>query len=85
MASQTVARTQLRLKAREDLAAAKGFDSLEKFQEHLKSCPDEEKAALLVEMNALATKAVGDEQAKPARSGKSMWKRAKLIIPFASA
>ena len=54
---------------------------------HIKTCPEEEKAALLAELNDLATKALAAAAAAApaARSGKSLWGRAKVMIPFASA
>lgn len=54
------------------------FDSLEALEAHIKSCPAEEKAALLAELNEMATKAL--ERAAP-RSGKALWGRAKVMIP----
>ena len=51
---------------------------------HIKTCPEEEKAALLKEMNQLAMAALEASKA-PTRSGKSLWKTAKVMIPFASA
>jgi len=54
------------------------FDSLEALEAHIKTCPAEEKAALLAELNEMATKAL--ERAAP-RSGKSLWGRAKVMIP----
>ena len=54
------------------------FDGLEELEAHIKTCPAEEKAALLAELNEMATKAL--ERAAP-RSGKALWSRAKVMIP----
>ena len=57
---------------------ARRFDGLEELEAHIKTCPAEEKAALLAELNEMATKAL--ERAAP-RSGKALWSRAKVMIP----
>jgi hypothetical protein len=85
LASKTVARAQIRRKAQQELAASKGFDSLEKLEAHIKGCGEEEKAALLVEMNEIVAKALAAAEEGPKRTGRSMWKKAKLMIAFASA
>jgi len=82
LASKAVSRAHIKRTAGMELAAAKGFDSLEALEAHIKICPAEEKASLLAELNEMATKAL--ESAAP-RSGKALWGRAKVMIPFASA
>jgi hypothetical protein len=70
-----------------DKSRTSRFDGIEELEAHIKTCPEEEKAALLAELNDLATKALAAAAAAApaARSGKSLWGRAKVMIPFASA
>lgn len=56
------------------------FNGLEELEAHIKTCPEEEKAALLAQLNEMATKAL-EAAAPKARSGKSLWGRAKVMIP----
>ena len=112
LASKAVNRAHIKRQAGMELAAAKGFDGIEGLEAHIKTCPEEEKAALLKQMNELATavrtrtlrnlhrdlissrdydltdrvwlQALEASKA-PTRSGKSLWKTAKVMLPFASA
>ena len=83
LASKAVTRAHIKRTAGIELAHSKGFGSLEELEAHIKSCPEEEKAALLKEMNELAQKSLAAAAAPAAagRSGKSLWKKAKVMIP----